>query len=182
MLLINCKLYDTEDVVKNLKQGLFSTYKNYIRQSLKGLYYWTAYAQENELSQPPKKLFEKLTDLICSLREPGLDDALHYTYLIVKKFSDSFQKKDFELLYEGLEYLLKETQYPKNWFDLDLKYSLSVISNIDKPTYREYSSKLAHQLYQLLAPENNEIPDVLEKWKEQSLNDRMPQIRKIWEQ
>lgn len=134
------------------------------------------------MPEPPGDLLKKLIDVIYSLRQPGLDDALYYTYLILKKFPNYFQKEDldFETLSEGLGYLLKETQYPKNWTELDLQDTQSFISNVDKPTYREYSSRLAHQLYVLLENQEGEMPLVLNKWKEQSLNDKLPQIRKIW--
>jgi hypothetical protein len=100
--------------------------------------------------------------------------------LILKKSANYFQEKDFENISEGLGYLLEETQYPKNWTELDLQDTQSPISNVDKPTYREYASRLAHQLYLLLENQSREIPSILNRWREESLNDKLPQIRKIW--
>ena len=180
MLLISPESYDIEDIVRNLKRALFSTDKYSIRHSLKGLYYWIAYANEDELREAPRDLFERLIYIIYSLRQPGLDYALDCTYLILKKSPNYFQKEDFETLSEGLESLLEETRYPKNWTELDLQDSQSSIPNVDKPTYRKYASRLAHQLYFVLESQGGEIPSVLNTWREESLNDKLPQIRKIW--
>jgi hypothetical protein len=180
MLLISPESYDIEDIARNLKQGLFSTDKHLIRQSLEGIYYWVAYANKEQLPEPPEDLFKKLIDVIYSLRQPGLDYSLNYTYLILKKSPNYFQEKDFENISEGLGYLLEETQYPKNWTELDLQDTQSSISNVDKPTYREYSSQLAYQLYSVLKSQGGEIPSVLNTWREESLKDKLPQIRKIW--
>jgi hypothetical protein len=114
MLLISPESYDIKDIARNLKQGLFSTDKHLIRQSLEGLYYWVAYANKEQLPEPSEDLFKKLINVIYSLRQPGLDYALNYTYLILKKSPNYFQEKDFENISEGLGYLLEETQYPKN--------------------------------------------------------------------
>ena len=139
-----------------------------------------AYANEDELREAPRDLFERLIYIIYSLRQPGLDYALDYIYLILKKSPNYFQEKDFENISEGLESLLEETRYPKNWTELDLQDTQSSISNVDKPTYREYASQLAHQLYFVLESQGGEVPLVLNNWKEESLNDKLPQIRKIW--
>jgi len=178
MLLISPESYDI--IARKLKQGLFSTDQHLIRQSLEGLYYWIAYANKDELRETPKDLSKRLIEIIYSLRQPGLDDALHYTHLILKKFPNYFQKEDFETLSEGLESLLEETRYPKNWTELDLQDSQSSIPNVDKPTYRKYASRLAHQLYFVLESQGGEIPSVLNTWREESLKDKLPQIRKIW--
>jgi hypothetical protein len=178
-LFLNTNYY--EEIVKRIRFGLNSLKEKEVYGSISGLFYWLVYSRKKQIPNPPDDLLNELVNKVLTRSQPGLNFAIKQIAVIIKKFPECFNDSHIESLCISLEYLLKETALPNRRFietvnELTLRIPIS-----DRPEYRASVVELAFQLYRLFRSRNKDIPEILNKWKEISQNDPLPEVRQIWD-
>lgn len=178
ILYIDCESYD--QISLKIQNGLSSFDEDTIRYSINGLFLWIILSSKNDIPQPPTCLLEQVVEIIFLRRQPGLNEALIIASGLIREIPETFDEKLIFKLLLSLEYLIKETEYPERLDRYPLPKEYTVIPFEDLPKIRASSSKLAYKMYNKLYNGDSSIPQILEKWKEVSLSDPLPEVRNTW--
>jgi len=170
-----------EEIAKRMRFGFNSLEEREVYGSISGLFYWLVYSRKKQIPAPPDDLLNELVNKVLTRCQPGLNFAIGQIGVIIKEFPECFNDNRIESLCISLEYLLKETELPNRRFietvdELTLRIPIS-----DRPEYKKLTTELAFQLYGLFRSRNKDIPEILNKWKEISQNDPLPEVRRIWD-
>lgn len=178
ILYIDCKSYDQISV--RIQKGLSSFDEDTVRYSINGLFLWIILSSKNDILQPPTCLLEQVVEIIFLRRQPGLNEALVIASYLVREVPEIFDEKLIFKLLLSLEYLIEETEYPERLDRYSLPKRYTAIPLEDLPKIRASASKLSYMMCKKLYNEDSNVPPVLEKWKEVSLSDPLPEVRNTW--
>ena len=178
ILFIDPNSYD--EIALNLRVGLNSMKPEEVRDSIIGLFNWLVYGNRQSIPVPPADLLNELVNRVVTRRQPGLNSAIGQLSVIVRRLPELLNGSQMESLCIALEYLVKETELP-NRQDRAITSNLSTVVPInDRPEYRKLAAGLAHRLFVHFTSNNQEVPQILIKWKEISQNDPLPEVRRVW--
>lgn len=178
ILYIDCKSYD--QIYLRIQNGLSSFDEDTVRYSINGLFLWIILSSKNDILLPPTCLLEQVVEIIFLRRQPGLNEALIIASGLVREVPEIFDEKLIFKLLLSLEYLIKETEYPERLDRYSVPKEYTTIPLEDLPKIRASASKLAYMMCIKLYNENSNAPQILEKWKEVSLSDPLPEVRNTW--
>lgn len=176
LLFIDSNRYD--DISQKLRFGLSSTKEEEVKESILGLFVWLVHGSKNNLLSPPVDLLNELVNIVLTRRQPGLDYAIRYISVIVKKLPSLLTEEHLRTLCVALEYLIKVTELPDK-FQRNTKDSSTVPTDY-LPEYRKLAAELAYRLFVLFSETGKEIPSVLKQWREICQIDTLPEVRRAW--
>jgi len=178
VLLVDSSYY--ERVTALLREGIISPNPSKVHDALIGIYHWICCSRNENCLPPLEDLLNELVHMISTRRQPELDMALDIAAAIVEGCPDTFSQKQLQELYIGLEYLLIETDLVHE-HESNTRWDQPVsIPLNEKPDIRRYSAVLAHALHKYCTAHSNDMPTVLDKWKEICKSDPLPEVRKAW--
>jgi hypothetical protein len=178
VLLVDSSYY--ERVTALLREGIISPNPSKVHDALIGIYHWICCSRNENCLPPLEDLLNELVHMISTRRQPELDMALNIAAAIVEGCPDTFSQKQLQELYIGLEYLLIETDLlHEHGSNTRWDQPVSIPLN-EKPDIRRYSAVLAHALHKYCTAHSNDMPTVLDKWKEICKSDPLPEVRKAW--
>ena len=178
VLLVDSSYY--ERVTAQLREGIISPNPSKVHDALTGIYHWVCCSRNENCLPPLEDLLNELVHVISTRRQPELNMALDITAAIVEGCPDTFSQKQLQELYIGLEYLLIETDLVhKHESNTRWDQPVSIPFN-EKPDIRRYSAVLAHALHKYCTAHSNDVPTVLDKWKDACKSDPLPEVRKAW--
>ncbi|BAQ63912.1 hypothetical protein [Geminocystis sp. NIES-3709] len=183
MLFIDENL-DVNEIARKLIFALSSLDKNEINSAVNAIEIWLMFSHQEQIKHPPENLLNELISKVIYYREAKFSLAVYTLGNMISMLPNILTQSQLESILIGLEYLLEETQLPDNWtwwkiFNYDINRKIDVK---DIPQYMEYCSYLANCLYKYYQEIKKEefIPEILNKWKDNSLNSVFPRVRKIW--
>lgn len=152
-----------------------------VSAALKAIYYLIAYSQlpKSSIEAPPRMLNEVINKIYFR-RQPALDNALEIMIGIVENFPATISMDQANEIGAALQYMLSETEYPKSSTQGNDEIPSRPFAVDDILEYRKRASLLAFLMTKWYTEKGCEIPDILMKWKERSLNDPLPEIWKVW--
>jgi hypothetical protein len=169
-----------EEIVRRIRFGLNSLKEKEVYGSISGLFYWLIYSRKKQIPVPPDDLLDKIVNKVLTRCQPGLNFAIGQVSVIIKEIPECFDDIQIESLCISLEYLIKETEIPdRRIVELSNESALGIPIS-DRPEYRKLTAELALQLCRLFKSRKKDIPEVLNKWREISQNDPLPEVRRVW--
>lgn len=178
ILYIDCESYNR--ISLRIQNGMSSIDEDTISYSMNALFLWTMLSSKKEIPQPPTCLLEQVIETIFLRRQPGLKKALITASCLVREVPEIFNEKLIFKLLLSLEYLIKETAYPERLDRYSLPNEYTTIPLEDLPKIRASASELAYNMFKNLCNEDFSMHQIIEKWKEVSLNDPLPEVRNPW--
>ena len=169
-----------DEIAQKLRVGLNSMKQEEVRSSMIGLSNWLVYGNRQSIPVPPADLLNELVNRVTSRRQPGLDSAIQVLADIVRRLPDLLNESQMKSACVALEYLVQETELPNRQDEAITSNLSTVIPVNDRPEYRKLAVGLAHRLFVHFASNNQEVPQILVKWKEISQNDPLPEVRRAW--
>jgi hypothetical protein len=169
-----------ESVAQKLRAGLNSMTVGDVAKSSFGLYLWLGYSSRGLIQSPPADLTAELINRLVSRRQPGLQYVIADVARIFKWMPETFNNDQLQSVYIGLEYLLAETTLVRE-DDMNSQWT-SPIPLEEWAEYRLRASRLALQLEKFCTENDREPPEIVLRWKNESLNDRLPEVRRLWEE
>lgn len=170
-------LYNYKEISEKIRSGLNSREENVVEQAILGIFYWIVLGNKDKIQNPPSDLLDELMNRVNTRRQPGLRLLIDCVSSIVKRSPNLFDQRQVESLIISLEYLLEETKLPNK---KEGETKNITIQNDELFEHRKASSELAYSIFTKLGNEKKEMPKIILQWKETSLADPFPQIRKIW--
>ncbi len=166
-------------VASIIRKDMNSISLNKIRDAIVGLFYWLVLYSQEKIKEPPKDILNELINRIVTRRQPGLDVAIKQTAIIFWRIPSIIKEQHISDISIGLEYLLTETKY-----ETDINSSSETLSDFftleEIPHYRALCSELSKRIYDYLTERDFIIPATIDKWKTEAINDRLPEVKKIW--
>lgn len=167
-------------VTEKIQSGLFSSEKEEIELAIVGLCYWLMYANTDSILAPQSNLLDTLINLITMRKIPGLDVAIDWISGLIRNMPDLLTENHRQLLYIALTNLLQETELPLwNHKQMNLEDN-SIILEEERSYIRIKASELAYQMYVTFEGQQENIPSILTKWKQDSEKSIYPEIKRIW--
>jgi hypothetical protein len=80
----------------------------------------------------------------------------------------------------ALRYLLEDTRLPSAQVRQDSSALLSSILMDDRPEVQRLSAILAKPLAARFVDIGEPVPEILSRWRKESINDHLPEIRRVW--
>lgn len=182
MILFIDESRNINDIAKKLIFGLSSLNQMEINSATIGIKNWLICSQQKQIAEPPSQLLNELIARVIYYRQPRFSWAVSVLGDIIHVFPDILNQEQIKSLLVGLEYLLEETKLPDNWLNWKIfKRDINTLIDIEeRPIYTEYCSYLAYRLYQIYEQRQDETPEILKNWKQNSLENVFPKVRKIW--
>lgn len=170
----------SDEIARNLRVGLNSMGDDEIRGAIAGICYWLIHGSRQKIPAPPNDLLNGLVNMVVSRRQPGLNSAIGNFAVVVRRLPELLNETQVEYLCIALEYLIKETELP-NKQEREMISSLSTTIPIsDRPAYRRLAAELAYRLFVWFTSKDEQVPQILIKWKEICANDPLPEVRQVW--
>ena len=171
-----------EEIIQKTNLNLLSNDEEIVRGAISGISNWLVYSKVYKIiPEPPDIFLSEIINKIVKREKMGLLAALKHIELILKKFPTIFTEKNIKDICLALNFLFEELKFPTK-FELIWKENINIWGKSINylPDYKTLVSELAYRLYIYLKNENKPIPDILNKWKDDSLNSPFPEIKRIW--
>ena len=170
----------SDKIARKLRVGLNSMEDDEIRGAIAGICYWLIHGSRQNIPAPPDDLLNGLVNMVVSRRQPGLNSAIGNLAVIARRLPELLSGSQVEYLCIALEYLIKETELP-NRQEREMISSLSTTIPIDdRPKYRRLAAELAYRIFVWFTSKNEQVPQILIKWKEICADDPLPEVRQMW--
>lgn len=139
------------------------------------IYMWLLLNAKDNIPLSPPDLFKEIINKVRFRRQPGLEYALDYLSLIIRKRIVELDDEMIKDICFGLEYLIEDTKLiEQSW---QQSYELTAVKYEKRSFFRALSAKLAKNLQDYLIENGKEIPEVLLKWEEIRKTDCLPEVR-----
>ncbi|MCL5033396.1 MAG: hypothetical protein M1542_09165, partial [Thermotogae bacterium] len=173
-------LYETK---KKLQEGLISSNIETVFQSIEGVLYWTYYSKSIEnFPKLDDDLLGGIIDKVYSRKQPILDIAISSLASIIEMYPDLINDEKSNKICSALKYLFEDTEIPI------LKQYEEAVMDIYKPfdledilKYRKVASDLAFSMKEWYESKKFDQKEIISKWEQRSVKDKLPEIRKKWE-
>jgi hypothetical protein len=169
-----------ESVIQKLRTGLNSMRVEDVAKASYGLYLWLAYSSKGSIVPPPEDLIGELINRLVSRRQPGLLYVMADVARVLRRLPETFTASQLQSVCIALEYLFAETTLPSS--DALRAEWTSPIAIEEWAEYRRAASKIAFQMAKYYAKNNEQPPEIVARWKVESLSDRLPEVRRVWEE
>jgi hypothetical protein len=179
MLIVSPQSYD--EVAAKLRTGMNSMKELDVRYSIFGLYNWVVYGRKGVIPAPPDDLLNELINKVTTRRQPGLDAAMANVAALIERLPDVLADSHIRALCVSLDYLILETQLPKEQDREAISQLPTAVPVNERPDYRGHAAELSHRLFEYLTRANREIPEVLLKWRDICQSDPLPEVRRAWQ-
>jgi hypothetical protein len=167
-------------IMQKMREGLNSVKADESRDAIIGTYFWLLHSSLGDFPAPPDDFFNELINKVAFRRQPSLESAIAQTAVVVKELPQLITPQVVESLTTGLQYLLAETELPDEFEREAIPNSGSTIPIQERPALRAASAGLARRLFVFMTEAGREIPDVIVRWRDVALNDRLPEVRRAW--
>jgi hypothetical protein len=174
-LFIEPERYD--EISQKMRFALNSTDEQEIHEAIYGIFAWISLGRACKILSPPEDLLDELVNRLIARRQPGLDSVIDSVSGVVRRSPQLINEKQFKSIIIALQYLIKETELS---YERSINELSSIIPVNDLPEYRRISAELAYWTYKKLIDEGKEIPKILINWKQVSMEDPSPAVRKVW--
>lgn len=170
-----------ERILNALQDSIYAKNKTRVKDALEGIYEWFNFVAPNDVldirqSQNLSPLIEKLLEYLCWRKRKCFFSVIQYVSLLVR-----YNKEDVlpykEKLFKALGYMYDDISETDTLIDEED----DAVDNIDKYLfhYQAYASELAYYVYKCFFDDNDEeIPDILKKWKEFCRKSCLPEVNK----
>lgn len=169
-----------ELVARKMREGLNSLKEDETRDAVKGTYRWLLHSAYGEIKPPPDDLFAELINKVTFRRQPALLSAIAQVAIIVKELPQLINPETVVALTTGLQYLLIDTELPNEVDRETVSDFRFTIPFEERPNLRAAAAGLAYRLFILLSGKNQEVPEVINRWREVSMHDPLPEVRRAW--
>lgn len=167
-----------EQLTSKLRESIISQNPSRVHDALTGMYHWVWCSRPEHKLAPPQDLLNEMIRIISTRRQAGLEIGLNVISTIVECWPEVFSQDQMQEIYIGLEYLSVETDLAHLQERKAIQSEL--IAPDDKPDIRRHSAVLAYNLYKHCTAKGDDIPKVLNKWRQICENDPLPEVRKAW--
>lgn len=174
-LFIEPEIYD--EISLKMRFDLNSANEQEIQETIYGIFDWVSLGMTGKISPPPDDFLEELVNRLIARRQPGLDSVIDCVSGIIRRFPLLIIEKQVNSIVIALQYLIKETELS---YERSINEFNSIIPIHDLPEYRRVSTRLAYWTYKKFIHEGKEIPQILIDWKQASMEDSSPAVRKVW--
>ncbi len=174
-LFIEPERYD--EISLKMRFDLNSANEQEIQETIYGIFDWVSLGMTGKISPPPDDFLEELVNRLIARRQPGLDSVIDCVSGIIRRFPLLIIEKQVNSIVIALQYLIKETELS---YERSISEFNSIIPIHDLPEYRRASTRLAYWTYKKFIHEGKEIPQILIDWKQASMEDSSPAVRKVW--
>jgi hypothetical protein len=165
------------EISQKMRFALNSADEQEISETIYGIFEWLSLGVSGKIPSPPADLVDELVNRLIARRQPGLSSVIDCVSGVVRRFPLLINEKQVISIIIALQYLIKETELSHERTINELN---SIIPINELPEYRRISTKLAYWIYRKLIDEGKEIPQILINWKQVSMEDPSPAVRKVW--
>lgn len=154
---------------------LHSNNKNQVFDALEAIKNWIDLYKDELLDTIPEKALDELIQKVFLRRRPYLDQSIKLLTEIINLHFYSLSQTQFEKVIEALKNLYDETEIKAPSDEHFVTWGEEEFLSL-----RAVATKLAHDLYVNLGRNNQSIPDILRTYQEESMNNKIPDLRKQW--
>ena len=132
----------------------------------------------------PLDLLTELVNKIIQRKRLGLGESINcINWIIINKIELIEQNENLiQSLLLALEYLFHETKFPNEKERLSQdQFSLSNEYVKQLPGLKQKSATLAKLLSDYIKKQQQELPEIIQTWKEESLKSNLPEVNTIWD-
>lgn len=164
-----------KQVSQEIRASINSIDEDESSEATLAIYMWLLLNAKNNIPLSPPDLFKEIINKVRFRRHPGLDFALDYLSLIIRKRILQLDDEMIKDICFGLEYLIEDTKLiEQSW---QQSYESTTIKYEKRYFFRALSARLAKNLQDYLVEIGKEIPEVLLKWEEIRKTDCLPEVR-----
>lgn len=171
--------YNKDRLLADLTDKIYRSNSDDIEDATWGIYTWVVYYSSGiDVPEPPRELIDATISLFVTRREPGFNYYIKLILSLITAIPDLLDINQLSQLVSGVKYILYETILDKRD-----KIDKNIIPAKKCRSYRTQAYEIAHQLdliYSIRFPESS--PPIIDKWKENSVNEIWPEIKSLWKQ
>src|SRR5690625_1664263 len=163
-----------------LREQLISPRSESVRAALEAMRIWFALGAQDVIPSPPSTLIAEVSNKVLSRRSPELINAIETSAYLLE--SSPAQHSDLILgnLSLALEYLLVGTAIP-TYSEFDAATSKQQVFDVYQlPHAQHAAAKLARALRSQLNQEDQNQPDIIQRWQEASKSSPLPEVAKVF--
>jgi len=164
---------------EKIHQNLMSNEKEEVTSAISAIFLWAVYSKKRG-PKVPQKLISALAMRILAMRQPGLEMSLAYMSRLIRETPNLITESDFDLLGTALQNLLVETELPSSRLLSRAEFEPNTLPLLKRPSYRQYSARLAFALFEFAKKQNVAIPKSIEAWRFVCQSDPLPEVRREW--
>lgn len=168
------------EVADRLRANLNQTRPTLVRFAVYGLKTWLVNAAVKEIVAPSGDLLDELVNKVVTRRQPELDTAMMTIRDCLRRVPDVLSERHELSLCVALEYLLADTSLPAEAEREAIEKITTAVPVANRPEHRSIAARLARTLSDRQAAAGREVHPVLVRWRELSLADPLPEVRRAW--
>lgn len=168
------------EVADRLRADLNQTRPTLVRFAVYGLKTWLINAAAGKIVAPSGDLLDELVSKVVTRRQPELDTAMMTIRDCLSRVPGIISERHEQALCVALEYLLADTGLPAEAEREAIEKMNTAVPVLNRPEHRSIAARLARTLGERRAAAGRELHPVLVKWRELSLTDPLPEVRRAW--